>query len=585
MSNLFHRVAVALRRLRRGFGRSGPFSRLAHSWTVEVRIDELHRQVNHWKSQSELWRHASEATRKQWEESESQLGSARATIQELEVKVQALEAARGHGEERWSELARRLEDAERQRDEATRCLDEAKASMLELAGERGPLRQAAHQLERRYAEVRTKLEEADRHGVDAHQQPGDEVSMMSETLNEQLRAAEDRAERAEQRARELAAQLRETQRQRDEAYWYLGEARAATGELEARLQLAEENASQAECRSTEISAQFYEAERQRDEANWYLGEARAFIQQLEAELVAARQWQARCAELEAKLEGERQRNEPLWRVGEVAKVSEKLERELQQIHEVARQAEQRYVEMVKELEDVGPQRNDPRWYLGEAVTASIQRLEGELRAFQDAARQSEERYAELATKLQETERNRHEMLRFLESSKAAQATLDQRTQQLTKKLAHVQDHLEVTGRWIESLEKRVEFEPDHSRALEVEIEAVRAYGERRRVPRVSVPDLIVELQGPGGAVLFRGRPRDVSLTGFGFATEGGIEGLPEHLLVRFYPLGQERSIEAIGRVAWLIKDTATSRYLVGCELIDFPADSREAFERILKSPA
>jgi chromosome segregation ATPase len=580
MNSRLRRALGALRQHVKRFGRRGPFSRLAQSWSVEARVDELHRQVAHWKSQSELWRQTADATRRQWEESESQLGSARATVQELEVKIQALEAAEGQGKQRWSELTRKLEDAERQRDEAKRCLETA---IHELDRERQTLQMATGQLERRYAEVSSALE-AERYRAEADRQPGDGVTMMTESLNEQLQAAQDKAQRAEQRAGEIAAQLRETQRQRDEAYWYLGEAKAAIGELEARLQLAEENAAQAKRGSTDLSTQLYEVERQRDEANWYLGEARAFLQKLEVELEAARQWQARCAELETTLEeAKRQRNEPDQLIGEMANVSERLERELQQVHETTRLAEQRYAGLVKEMEDVARQQNDPKRYLGAAITASIERLEGELRMLKDAARQSEERDAELAAKLQETERYRSEVLRFLESSRAAQATLDQRTQQLTEQLTQVQDHLEDTGSWVENLEKRMALEQANSLALEVELEAIRVQGERRTAPRVSVPDLIVELQGPGGAILFRGRPRNVSASGFGFATERSLEGLPDRLTVRFYPLGQARSIEATGRVVWLVKDNANSCYQVGCELVDVPVDSRDALERILKS--
>jgi hypothetical protein len=71
----------------------------------------------------------------------------------------------------------------------------------------------------------------------------------------------------QQRAERLRTQWEESE-------WYLGEAKATVAWLEGQLNAVREAYSRREADSHEVAAQLREQVRQRDEANWYLGELR-----------------------------------------------------------------------------------------------------------------------------------------------------------------------------------------------------------------------------------------------------------------------------------------------------------------------
>ena len=93
--------------------------------------------------------------------------------------------------------------------------------------------------------------------------------------------------------------------------------------------------------------------------------------------------------------------------------------------------------------------------------------------------------------------------------------------------------------------------------------------------------MTAEVHSPDGELLYRGLPRNVSRTGFAFASERPIVETPDFVEVTFRVPGIERPIEAIGRLAWHEQAPSAAQYQGGCELLDMPADCLETFERVL----
>lgn len=253
------------------------------------------------------------------------------------------------------------------------------------------------------------------------------------------------------------------------------------------------------------------------------------------------------------------------------------------------------VDLAKELEEQAgqwreaadlarKQWEESQWYLGEAQ-ASVRRLEEQLQGLQEAYAQLEERHREVAARRQEAERERDEASSSLRELQMAQEGLLEQVQQLTGQLAQAHGHLEELRQAVEDAQQRFYIEQARRQDIEAELTAVRTLWDRRRAPRVSRPGVGVELEGPDGAVLYRGLARNLSRMGLGFASEESIDNLPDFLRVRLYFPGVEHPIEAGGRLAWRRQDARIPGYLGGCELHDLSADWRETFERVLVKAA
>src|SRR5437762_5505136 len=91
-------------------------------------------------------------------------------------------------------------------------------------------------------------------------------------------------------------------------------------------------------------------------------------------------------------------------------------------------------------------------------------------------------------------------------------------------------------------------EPARRKALEVELGAVRRYGERRRAVRIHGSDIVAEVRALDGLLLFHGSPPDISLTGLAFATDRAIDEAPDFVKITLHVPETERPIEALGRL-------------------------------------
>lgn len=246
--------------------------------------------------------------------------------------------------------------------------------------------------------------------------------------------------------------------------------------------------------------------------------------------------------------------------------------------------------VVDVTQDVGPQIRQWReaaerarrqweeseWYLGEA-RAAIARLEDELRSAGGDYHELQQRHEQTLGDLDEARKQRDEANWHLGESRSAEEALRERIRLVTDEVLQAQDTIEALLRYAQETERRLDVEQARQRALETELAAVRAHGERRHAARRHRPDVLVELQTTDGAVLFRGPSRNVSATGVSIAADHSIDA-PELVQVRLHVSGTERPIEAVGRLAWQSQNGAC---LVGCQLLDLPSGCLDTLEQAL----
>lgn len=171
---------------------------------------------------------------------------------------------------------------------------------------------------------------------------------------------------------------------------------------------------------------------------------------------------------------------------------------------------------------------------------------------------------------------------YLGEAKASIARLEEDLQALREAYDRLEaGHREETRRVAEDCQQQLSFERAQRAALEAELAALRIHGERRRELRAFRPDMTVEVQSPAGAVLFEGRPRNISARGVGFASEEPFNDGSGSLWVTFRQPGVARPIEALGRLAWRGPEAT----VWGCELLDMSPGCREIFERVLADTA
>jgi hypothetical protein len=219
---------------------------------------------------------------------------------------------------------------------------------------------------------------------------------------------------------------------------------------------------------------------------------------------------------------------------------------------------------------------ESEWFLGEA-RASLGRAETELRAVSEAYHELQGAHETAAAQRAQAERARDEANWFLSESRTAQDGLRERLRQLTDELVRAQDTIDAVLRSAQAHEQLLDAERARRRAVESELDAVRAHGERRRGARRHRPDVDVEVQAPDGSLLFRGPAREVSGSGLSFATDHALEA-PDLVQVRLRFAGSERAIDAVGRLAW---QSRNGRRLVGCQLLDMPTGCLDTLERTL----
>jgi hypothetical protein len=224
---------------------------------------------------------------------------------------------------------------------------------------------------------------------------------------------------------------------------------------------------------------------------------------------------------------------------------------------------------------------ESEWYLGEA-RATIARLHEDLAAVGEAYHHLQEQNRALADELEQARQQRDEANWYLTETRAAQDDLRRQTAELTGQLLRAEDTIDAAVRAAQEADGRVQMERARRKALEAQLAAVRAHGERRYTSRIDRPDVRVELQDPDGTLLFQGAPRNVSSTGLGIASDNPIEQLPDLLQVRLHFAGLDHPIEAIGRPTWQARNGS---YLMGCQLLDVPSGCLDTLERALGSEA
>lgn len=261
----------------------------------------------------------------------------------------------------------------------------------------------------------------------------------------------------------------------------------------------------------------------------------------------------------------RQRNEASWYLGEERAQSAQLQEQIASVEQQMRHWQAEAERWQRTAEDARKQWEESQWYLGESRITAHQ-LEAQVRTLQEVSSRLEERCRELSDKVEEVQRGH--------------AALQQQTQELLGKLAAARQQLESAQQQGQEHERLLTHEQSRRRLFELEVNALRAYGERRKALRVYPSDGSIELADASGATLFQGSLRDLSRTGFGIDSTEPLT-LPDRLKVRLQLPGLERVLESKGRMVWQRHDVATQRYRSGCQLSNLSVEARELFELAL----
>lgn len=246
----------------------------------------------------------------------------------------------------------------------------------------------------------------------------------------------------------------------------------------------------------------------------------------------------------------RQRNDASWQLGEERARSAKLEIEVDMLQQELRRHEAELKRWELDAAALRKQWDESQWYLGESQ-ARAQSLEQQLSAMQGAAERAER-----------AERERDEANWFLAEERTAKAAVDE-------KLATAQGSLEAAEQRLAALSETL----DH---LTLELNTLRAYGERRRASRIQIPDASVEVWDGSDDPIFSGSPRDMSQAGIGFESDGEI---PPSIRIRLSLPGRE-PIESAAQVVWQRAQGEPSRFQSGCRFTELPADTRARLEEL-----
>jgi hypothetical protein len=253
----------------------------------------------------------------------------------------------------------------------------------------------------------------------------------------------------------------------------------------------------------------------------------------------------------------RQRNEASWYLGEERVKSGQLEAQLADAGQQLRQHESELTQWMEEAATLRKQWEESLWYLGES-RARIRHLEANLSELQEAAK-----------RLETAERERDEANWYLGETR-------QRLKEFEQQLASAQQQLAASC----ERERTLQSARDHLRRA---LGALQAYGERRRVARVRIPDAHVELLDGDGdhQPIFAGSPRDLSESGMGLETDREMPD--EALRVRLSLPGAREPIESKARVIWQQQaEVQPLRYHSGCQLLGLPETIRARIAEVVE---
>ena len=240
----------------------------------------------------------------------------------------------------------------------------------------------------------------------------------------------------------------------------------------------------------------------------------------------------------------RQRNEASWYLGEERAKSSQLEGQLAEAGLQLRHDESELQRWAQDAAALRKQWEESQWYLGES-RARIRHLETNLSELQAAAQ-----------RLETAERERDEANWYLGEER-------QRAKEFEQQHAIAQEQLAASC----ERERTLQSALDHLRQTLI---ALQAYGERRRMARVHMPDAHVELlDGSDHQPIFAGSVRDLCSSGIGLETDREIPDAA--LRVRLSLPGAGESIESKARVIWQqqAKDYP-QRYRSGFRLLGLP---------------
>ncbi len=239
-------------------------------------------------------------------------------------------------------------------------------------------------------------------------------------------------------------------------------------------------------------------------------------------------------------------------------------------------------DLVKELhekaERLHTQWEENEWYLGEA-RESVGRIEGQLDELREAYRGLEASRDEVTAQLREQVRQRDEANWYLGELRVVHEALRQQARELIEQLTRARDDVEIMRRVAEARQEDIDVERARRKAAEADLYAVRRHGERRGAVRKQRPDVVAEIRGPDGLLLFHGCLPNISLTGLAFATDQPVDDIPDFVEVTIHVPGIPRPIEGVGRLVWREAIEGANQW--GCELLDLLPDSRKSLENVL----
>jgi len=239
-------------------------------------------------------------------------------------------------------------------------------------------------------------------------------------------------------------------------------------------------------------------------------------------------------------------------------------------------------EFEEKAEQLRSQWEESEWSLGEA-RASESRLERQLDEVREAYSQLEASHRDVTAQLRDEVRQRDEANWYLGELRVIHEALRQETRELIKQLGQTRKDVEVMRRVAEARQGDVDVERARRRAVEASLHAIQRHGERRAAVRRHLPDLVAEVRGPDGLLLFHGCPPNVSLTGLAFATGQSVDAAPDFVEITLHIPAIGQPIEGVGRLVW--REAMEGSHQWGCELLDLLPDSRKGLEDVLASAA
>ena len=272
----------------------------------------------------------------------------------------------------------------------------------------------------------------------------------------------------------------------------------------------------------------------------------------------------------------RQRNEASWFLGEERAKGGSLEQQLTQLGTDVQDWRSQAESWERAAGQHRKHWEESEWYLGESRVFT-RHLEGQLEQLRQQFTELETRYQETIKTLEETRGERDEATRYLGEARAAQQGMPDDVKRLQASLSYAEEKLEALQRTWQEAQQALDTERSRRLMLQTELDAVRAYGERRRALRVAHEDLAVQLFNESGELAFEGNPRDVSSTGCGIQSAQPLS--EKRLRVALRVPGISESIEAKGRMVWQRQEGQS--VAVGYKFLNMSKEFREALEHAL----